>query len=79
MKERYPSLGKKEDEEGVVPDAVLEKMKQTQKKQDFETKLTQHKNATPAEAATSLDRAFVGVMPLSLVEERTSDSGLVFA
>ena len=76
VKKRYPSLATEEDEDGVVPAAVLEKLSQAHKDQDWALTLQQDKNATPSEGATSLSHAFDGERPKSLIEERTSDAGL---
>ena len=76
VKQRYPTLGTPEDEDGVVPPAVLRKIAEVQSTQRSSSTLTQHKNATPAEAPSSFAEVFVGTRPQSLIEERTSDAGI---
>ena len=76
VQQRYPTLGKPEDIDGVVPPAVLRKIEEVQAIQRQSSTLTQQKNATPAEAASPLDEVFVGSRPQSLIAERTSDAGM---
>ncbi len=76
VRQRYPSLGSRDDVEGVVPPAVLRKIEEVQAKQDKSLRLSQDKHATPAEGATILPDAFSSIRPQSVIEERTSDAGL---
>ena len=77
VKKRYPSLGKPEDEEGVVPDAVMKKILEISEKIAKPGKsLLPDKHATPAEGAKPLEEVFSGMRPQSLIAERTSDAGV---
>ena len=77
VKKRYPSLGKPEDEEGVVPDAVMKKILEISEKIPKPGKsLLPDKHATPAEGAKPLEEVFSGMRPQSLIAERTSDAGV---
>ena len=76
VQQRYPTLGTPEDIDGVVPPAVLRKIEEVQKNQRHTTILTQHKHATPAEAAAPYQEVFTGIRPQSIIEERTSDAGM---
>ena len=77
VKKRYPSLGKPEDEEGVVPDAVMKKILEMSEKIPKPGKsLLPDKHATPAEGAKPLEEVFSGMRPQSLIAERTSDAGV---
>ena len=74
VKQRYPSLGTPEDIDGVVPPAVLRKIKEVQASQRKNTTLIQEKHATPAEGAAPSDDVFMGTRPQSVTEERISDA-----
>ena len=76
VRERYPTLGKPEDIEGVVPPAVLRKIEEIQRTQRHDKSLIQDKHATPAEGGQQISEVFRGARPLSIVEERTSDAGV---
>ena len=76
MRARYPSLGKPEDIDGVVPLAVLRKVEEIQKTQRQNSSLMQDKHATPAEGGKSCSEVFRGMRPQSLIEERVSDAGV---
>ena len=76
LQERYPTLNKPEDEDGVVPPSVMTKMHEIQGRQKFKGNLSHDKHATPAEGAQVFSQAFEGARPSSVVEERVSDAGV---
>ena len=76
VKQHYPSFGKPEDVEGVVPPAVLRKIEETLPTQRQDISLIQEKHATPSEGGVQVDEVFQGVRPDHLVQERTSDAGV---
>ena len=80
IRARYPTPPEeaalpKEEQDGVVPAAVLRVVEESVQAQ---TSVAKHfnKHATPTEGGTAVQQVFDTIRPHSLVEERSSDAGV---